>query len=246
MKNKTIVITGGGSGIGKATAILFLENNYNVAILGRNFQKLKIISEKYENSLPIECDVSKPNLVENAFKVIISKWGYLDVLFNNAGIGNKQNTIDDISFEEWDSVVKTNLTGSFICSKIAFKIMKNQKPQGGRIINNGSISAHVPRPGSSPYTSSKHAVTGLTKSISLDGRKFNIVCSQIDIGNAETIMTKKMSEGVIQADGSTKKEPVMDVKNVSKSILHLANLPLDSNIQFMTIMASSMPYIGRG
>ena len=246
MQNKTIIITGAGSGIGKATAELFLKNNYNVALIGRNLKNLEKVAASSNKARAFQCDVSNIEMVESTFKTILSKWEHLDVLFNNAGIGNLSNTIDKISIEEWKSVIDINLTGSFICSKIAFKIMKEQSPQGGRIINNGSVSAHVPRPGSSPYTTSKHGITGLTKSISLDGRQYNIACSQIDIGNAKTEMTQKMVKGIIQANGSTQIEPTMDVKHVSQSVLNIANLPLDANVQFMTIMASSMPYIGRG
>ena len=246
MKNKTIIITGAGSGIGKATAELFLKNNYSVALIGRNLKNLEKVAALSNKAKAFQCDVSNLEMVESTFNTILSKWKHLDVLFNNAGIGNLSNSIDKISIEEWKSVIDINLTGSFICSKIAFKIMKEQSPQGGRIINNGSVSAHVPRPGSSPYTTSKHGITGLTKSISLDGRQYNIACSQIDIGNAKTEMTQKMEKGIMQANGSTQIEPTMDVKHVSQSVLNIANLPLDANVQFMTIMASSMPYIGRG
>ncbi len=246
MQNKTIIITGAGSGIGKATAELFLKNNYNVALIGRNLKNLEKVAASSNKARAFQCDVSNIEMVESTFKTILSKWEHLDVLFNNAGIGNLSNTIDKISIEEWKSVIDINLTGSFICSKIAFKIMKEQSPQGGRIINNGSVSAHVPRPGSSPYTTSKHGITGLTKSTSLDGRKYNISCSQIDIGNAKTEMTQKMEKGITQANGSVIKEPTIDVSHISQSILNIANLPLEANVQFMTIMASSMPYIGRG
>ena len=246
MQNKTIIITGAGSGIGKATAELFLKNNYNVALIGRNLKNLEKVAASSNKARAFQCDVSNIEMVESTFKTILSKWEHLDVLFNNAGIGNLSNTIDKISIEEWKSVIDINLTGSFICSKIAFKIMKEQSPQGGRIINNESVSAHVPRPGSSPYTTSKHGITGLTKSTSLDGRKYNISCSQIDIGNAKTEMTQKMEKGITQANGSVIKEPTIDVSHISQSILNIANLPLEANVQFMTIMASSMPYIGRG
>ena len=246
MQNKTIIITGAGSGIGKATAELFLKNNYNVALIGRNLKNLEKVAASSNKARAFQCDVSNIEMVESTFKTILSKWEHLDVLFNNAGIGNLSNTIDKISIEEWKSVIDINLTGSFICSKIAFKIMKEQSPQGGRIINNGSVSAHVPRPGSSPYTTSKHGITGLTKSTSLDGREYNISCSQIDIGNAKTLMTQKMEKGITQANGSVIKEPTIDVSHISQSILNIANLPLEANVQFMTIMASSMPYIGRG
>ena len=242
---KVIIITGAGAGIGKACAEYFLKNNYRVALLGRNRNKL-IVDSKNDSSMSIVCDISKYSDVKNAFQKINKKWGRIDTLFNNAGIGKPSNTIDLISPDDWLDVVNTNLNGNFYCAKEAFFYMKNQQPQGGRIINNGSISAHVPRPGSAPYTSTKHAITGLTRSISLDGRKFNIACSQIDIGNAGTEMTKRMSEGIIQANGDIKKEPLMDVNHVAKAVYDIAELPLNTNIQFMTIMASSMPYIGRG
>ena len=184
--------------------------------------------------------------VNQTFEVIKKRWGRLDVLFNNAGIGVKANTPENISFKDWKRVIDINLNGSFICAQNAFRMMKEQNPQGGRIINNGSVSSHVPRPGSSPYTTSKHAITGLTKSISLDGRPFNIACSQIDIGNALTDMVVKMKTGIKQADGSVKPEATMDQSHVANSVYHIAQLPLDANVQFMTVMATSMPYIGRG
>ena len=243
---KVIIITGAGAGIGKSCSNYFLNKNYKVALLGRNKTKLNPENAKGKNYLSIECDVSDYSNVQSVFKEIIDKWGRIDVLFNNAGIGNPANTIDLISKENWDNLININLNGSFYCAKEAFHYMKFQSPKGGRIINNGSISAHVPRPGSAPYTVSKHAITGLTKSISLDGRKYNIVCSQIDIGNAGTDMTKKMSKGIMQASGDILKEPVIDVDHVAKAVYDIAELPLNTNIQFMTIMASSMPYIGRG
>ena len=243
---KVIIITGAGAGIGKACSNYFLKENYKVALLGRNKNKLNPENAKGKNYLSLECDVSNYLNVQSVFKKIIDKWGRIDVLFNNAGIGNPANTIDLVSKENWDNLININLNGSFYCAKEAFHYMKIQNPIGGRIINNGSISAHVPRPGSAPYTVSKHAITGLTKSISLDGRKYNIVCSQIDIGNAGTDMTKKMSKGIMQASGDILKEPVIDVDHVAKAVYDIAELPLNTNIQFMTIMASSMPYIGRG
>ena len=242
---KVIIITGAGAGIGKACSEYFLKKDYYVALMGRNKDKL-IIDSKNDNWISIECDIRKYSDVKNAFQKINAKWGRIDTLFNNAGIGKASKTIDLISSDDWLDVVNTNLNGNFYCAKEAFFYMKNQQPQGGRIINNGSVSAHVPRPGSAPYTSTKHAITGLTRSISLDGRKFNIACSQIDIGNAGTEMTKRMSEGIIQANGDIKKEPIMDVSHVAKAVYDIAELPLSTNIQFMTIMASSMPFIGRG
>jgi len=243
---KTIIITGAGAGIGKACSNYFIEKNYNVVMLGRNVSNLIPDDTEKKNYMSVECDVSKYEIVQKTFKNIFNKYGRIDVLFNNAGIGNPANTIDLISKDQWDNLIDINLNGSFYCAKEAFFYMKKQNPKGGRIINNGSISAHVPRPGSTPYTVSKHAITGLTKSISLDGRKFNISCSQIDIGNAATDMTKKMSEGITQANGDILREPTMNVRHVAQSVFNIAELPLDTNIQFMTIMASSMPYIGRG
>ena len=244
--NKVIVITGAGSGIGKSCSNYFLSKNYKVALLGRNEKNLLQTASSNNHALVLKCDVSNPLEVNRAFEKILSKWNRVDVLFNNAGISKPSKTIDEISSDDWCEVVNINLSGSFYCAKEAFKIMKNHTPQGGRIINNGSISAHVPRPGSAPYTVSKHAITGLTKSISLDGRKYNIVCSQIDIGNAGTEMTKKMSKGIIQASGDIVREPVINVDHIAKAVYDIAELPLNTNIQFMTIMASSMPYIGRG
>jgi len=191
-------------------------------------------------------DVSDPESVANLFGKTVDKFGRVDVLFNNAGTGAPSIPLEELTFEQWTRVVNVNLTGAFLCTQEAFRIMKGQSPMGGRIINNGSISAHVPRPNSAPYTSTKHAMTGLTKSTSLDGRKYNIVCGQIDIGNALTDMTAKMQKGVPQADGSMKEEPTMDVEHVADAVVQMAELPLESNIQFMTILASSMPFIGRG
>ena len=243
---KTILITGASQGIGKACAIKFLKEGYKVAVLARNKNKLESTFNIFESALILCCDVSNYDQVNQTFKVIKKRWGRLDVLFNNAGIGVKANTPENISFKDWKRVIDINLNGSFICTQNAFRMMKEQNPQGGRIINNGSVSSHVPRPGSSPYTASKHAITGLTKSISLDGRPFNIACSQIDIGNALTDMVIKMKSGIKQADGSVKPEATMDPSHVANSVYHIAQLPLDANIQFMTVMATSMPYIGRG
>ncbi len=243
---KTILITGASQGIGKACAIKFLKEGYKVAVLARNKNKLESTFNIFESALILSCDVSNYDQVNQTFEVIKKRWGKLDVLFNNAGIGVKANTPEKISFKDWKRVIDINLNGSFICAQNAFRMMKEQNPQGGRIINNGSVSSHVPRPGSSPYTTSKHAITGLTKSISLDGRPFNIACSQIDIGNALTDMVVKMKKGIKQADGSVKSEATMDPSHVANSVYHIAQLPLDANIQFMTVMATSMPYIGRG
>lgn len=247
MENKkVIIITGAGSGVGKTTSRLFLEKGWRVALLGRQAKTLKETAQGHENSLVFKCDVSNFQEIQEAFDQIISKWSYINVLFNNAGVSKPANTIDMISPEDWNEVVNINLTGSFFCARAAFKAMKNQNPQGGRIINNGSVSSYVPRPGSAPYTSTKHAITGLTRTISLDGRPFNIVCGQIDIGNALTPMAKQMTIGVPQANGSIEAEATMATENVSNTVLHMSELPLEANIQFVTVMASSMPYIGRG
>ena len=194
----------------------------------------------------LPCDVSQPEAVENAFTDVVKKWGRIDVLFNNAGMGSPSRTIDETPIEDWLKVVDVNLTGSFLCARAAFSQMRRQNPQGGRIINNGSISAYVPRPGSAPYTATKHAITGLTRSLSLDGRPFNIACGQVDIGNAATPMTDRMATGVPQADGSIRIEPRMDVENVATTVLYMAELPLEANVQFVTVMATTMPFIGRG
>ncbi len=244
--NKVIIITGAGSGIGCDCSRVFLEHGWRVALLGRQETSLTKASMGHKSALVIKCDVTNEYQVENAFNKVLNSWGQVDVLFNNAGIGKSNQTIDNLSIEDWREVVEVNLTGAFICARMAFKIMKHQKPQGGRIINNGSVSAHVPRPGSAPYTSTKHAITGLTRTISLDGRPFNIVCGQIDIGNALTPMTQKMTTGIQQPDGDLKIEPTMDPSNVSKTILHMSELPLSANVQFVTVMASNMPFIGRG
>jgi NAD(P)-dependent dehydrogenase (short-subunit alcohol dehydrogenase family) len=243
---KTIIITGAGSGIGRSTAQAFLDAGYKVGLIGRRQKTLDETANGHENALILPCDVSDADAVEAAFGNAFSNWGRLDVLFNNAGIGSPAKPIDEIPVQTWLDVVNINLTGSFLCSRFAFSLMRTQSPQGGRIINNGSISAHAPRPGSTPYTSTKHAITGLTKTLSLDGRPFDIACSQIDIGNALTEMAMPMTKGVPQADGSIKAEATMDVAHVADAVLHIAELPLETNVQFMTIMASKMPFVGRG
>jgi NAD(P)-dependent dehydrogenase (short-subunit alcohol dehydrogenase family) len=199
-----------------------------------------------DQALAVSTDVANPDSVNALFDKVKATWGRLDVIFNNAGVGAPGIPMEDLTYEQWKNVVDINLTGPFLCTQAAIRIMKDQTPQGGRIINNGSISAHAPRPNSAPYTSTKHAITGLTKSTSLDGRKYNIACSQIDIGNAATEMTARMAKGIIQANGEIAVEPQMDVQHVADAILHIANLPLESNVQFMTIMATKMPYVGRG
>ena len=244
--SKTIIITGAGSGIGAATAKAFLDDNFKVGLIGRRPEMLEATANGHKNALVLPCDVADPEAVSKAFVSAIAEWGRLDTLFNNAGVSSFSSTIDEIPLQTWLDVVSINLTGSFLCARAAFKMMRKQSPQGGRIINNGSISAHAPRPGSTPYTSTKHAITGLTKSLSLDGRPFNICASQIDVGNALTDMAKAMTTGMPQADGSTRPEATMDVTHVASSVLYIANLPLDANVQFMTVMAPKMPFIGRG
>ena len=244
--SKTIIITGAGSGIGAATSRTFLDNGYRVGLIGRRVEALEGTADSHKNALVLPCDVADSESVDAAFAKALNAWGRLDTLFNNAGIGSFSTTIDKIPVKTWLEVVSINLTGSFLCARAAFKIMREQSPKGGRIINNGSISAHAPRPGSVPYTSTKHAITGLTKSLSLDGRPFNICASQIDIGNALTDMAQAMTTGMPQADGSIQTEATMDVIHIAASVLHIEKMPLDANVQFMTVMATKMPFIGRG
>lgn len=244
--SQTILITGAGSGIGRATARLFLEEGWRVALLGRREAALAETAGGSDAAMVLPCDVTDAEAVEAATRRVAGGWGRLDACFNNAGNNVPSKPIDEISVEEWRRVCDVNITGAFLVARAAFGQMRRQEPQGGRIVNNGSISAQVPRPGSAPYTMSKHAVTGLTRTLSLDGRPFGIACGQIDIGNALTDMAEKMTRGVPQADGSTRVEPVMDVSNVARSVLHMASLPLDANVQFMTVMATAMPLIGRG
>ena len=246
---KVAIVTGGGSGIGKASALALLKEGYSVVISGRREDPLsQTVKESGESSkiFGVTCDVGNPDSVKNLFKKTIDKFGRLDVLFNNAGGGAPKKLIEELTYEDWQNVVDANLTGTFLCSQEAIKIMKSQDPMGGRIINNGSISAYAPRPDSAPYTATKHGVSGLTKSISLDGRKYNIACSQIDIGNAATPMTERMKKGVPQANGSTIVEPTFDVNHVAEVVVNISNFPLETNVQFITIMATKMPYIGRG
>ena len=244
--HKTILITGAGSGIGRATALRFLEEGWHVALLGRREAPLREVAEGWKHVLVLPCDVTQPEAVTEAFGQLAMAWDRLDVLFNNAGTAAPAAPIDEIPVEQWLKVSATNITGMFLSARAAFALMRRQSPRGGRIINNGSISAHVPRPGSAPYTMSKHAVTGLTRTLSLDGRRFNIACGQIDIGNALTELSERMISGVAQADGSIRAEPMTDVAHVANAVLHMASLPLDTNVQFMTVMATAMPYIGRG
>jgi NAD(P)-dependent dehydrogenase (short-subunit alcohol dehydrogenase family) len=243
---QTILITGAGSGIGRATAHKFLAAGWSVGLIGRREDALAQTAADHANALVLPCDVTVPKQVEAAFAQTVATFGRVDVLFNNAGISAKAAPIDEIALDTWFEVVNVNLNGMYLCARAAFGQMRRQSPQGGRIINNGSISAHVPRPGSAPYTTTKHAVTGLTKSLGLDGRAFNIACGQIDIGNALTQMAARFQTGVPQADGQIKIEPVMDVDHVAEAVLNMARLPLDVNVPFMTIMARDMPYIGRG
>ncbi|WP_339644964.1 SDR family oxidoreductase [Jannaschia helgolandensis] len=243
---QTILVTGAGSGIGRATARLFLDRGWRTALMGRRADVLHETAGDADDALVLPCDVTDPDALDAAFARIEAEWGHLDVLFNNAGTNVASRPIDEISVAEWRQVLDVNVGGTFLAARAAFGLMRRQSPQGGRIINNGSVSAHVPRPGSAPYTLSKHAVTGLTRTLSLDGRRFGIACGQIDIGNALTDMAEKMTRGVPQADGTEKVEPVMDARHVAEAVLHMASLPLDVNVPFMTVMASAMPYIGRG
>ncbi len=243
---KTAIITGASGGIGRATAERFLEAGWNVGLLARSKDKLSDVAKGHANALPLVCDVSDEDQVIAAFGAVAARFGRIDFLFNNAGNNVPAAHIADISLADWQKVVDVNLTGAFLCAREAFRHMRDQSPQGGRIVNNGSISAHAPRPGSVPYTSTKHAITGLTKTLSLDGRGLDISCGQIDIGNAGTEMTERMKAGITQADGSVRAEPTMDVGHVADAVLNMANLPPDANILFMTIMANTMPYVGRG
>ncbi len=245
---KVALVTGAGSGIGRASAMALGEAGYAVVLAGRDVAKLQDTASRMTGeTLCVSADVSNPDSVKNLFAQVKEKFGRLDVLFNNAGTGAPGTILlEDLTFEQWTNVVDTNLTGPFLCTQEAFKIMKAQTPMGGRIINNGSISSMAPRPNSSPYTSTKHAVSGLTKSTSLDGRKYDIACGQIDIGNATSAMTATMASGMPQADGSIKPEPTMDVNEVARAVVHMASLPLSVNVQSMTIMATKMPFVGRG
>jgi len=248
--SKIALVTGAGTGIGRATSLALLRAGYAVALAGRRAEPLQaVVAEAGElggHALAVPTDVGDPDSVKALFAAIDARFGRLDLLFNNAGSGAPAVPLDELPFETWKKVVDVNLTGPFLCTQEAFRIMKRQTPQGGRIINNGSISAHAPRPFTAPYTSTKHAITGLTKATSLDGRAWNIACGQIDIGNAATEMTERMTRGILQANGQTVVEPRMDVQHVADAIVHMAALPLESNVQFMTIMATKMPYIGRG
>ncbi|NVO05981.1 MAG: SDR family oxidoreductase [Rhodoferax sp.] len=245
---KIALVTGAGTGIGKAVAHALLADGYTVVLTGRRLAPLQaaVAEAGTDRAHAFSADCSQPADVDALFAFVQQQFGRLDVLFNNAGMSGPKVLFEDLSFAQWQEVMGINLSGSFLCAQGAFRLMKQQSPQGGRIINNGSISAHAPRPNSAPYTATKHAITGLTKSLSLDGRKYNIACGQIDIGNALTELAAPMAKGVPQAHGANAIEPMMDVKQVGDAVLHMANLPLSTNVQFMTIMATQMPFIGRG
>ncbi|MBP2679377.1 MAG: 3-oxoacyl-ACP reductase [Deltaproteobacteria bacterium] len=247
---KVAIVTGAGTGIGRETAIALLREGYAVSLAGRRMERLQETVEQAgadgARALAVPADVSDPASVRTLFARTTETFGRLDLLFNNAGTGAPPVLLEDLPHEQWKAVVDVNLTGVFLCTQEAFRIMKSQRPMGGRIINNGSISAHAPRPNSAPYTATKHAITGLTKSTALDGRKYDIACGQIDIGNAETDMMKRMKDGVPQADGTISAEPTMKVEHVAQAVVYMASLPLDANVQFLTVMATKMPFIGRG
>ena len=249
MADRVAVITGAGSGIGKFSTLALLNDGWSVVLAGRRAERRdEVIAEAdaADRTLGVPTDVADPAAGSALFAAAVDRFGRVDLVFNNAGLGAPGVPLEELTVEQWRTVVDINLSGSFYCTQEAFRVMKDQDPMGGRIINNGSISAQVPRPNSAPYTSTKHAVTGLTRSTSLDGRKYNIACGQIDIGNAHAELTARMGGGVPQADGTMKPEPTMDVDNVARAVVYMASLPLDANVQFMTVMASSMPFIGRG
>ncbi len=248
--NKVAIVTGAGTGIGRAVTMALVQDGYSVVLAGRRREPLdataRAVAASETRTLVVPTDVTDPSSVRALFARTKEAFGRLDLLFNNAGIGAPPVPLEDLTYEQWKAVVETNLSGAFLCTQEAFRLMKSQKPRGGRIINNGSISAHNPRPNSAPYTATKHAITGLTKSASLDGRKYDIACGQIDIGNAATEMTARMVEGVAQADGSIRPEPRMDPSHVARAVVYMASLPLDTNVQSMTVMATKMPFVGRG
>jgi NAD(P)-dependent dehydrogenase (short-subunit alcohol dehydrogenase family) len=249
-QGRIAMVTGAGSGVGRSAALALLKDGYAVVLAGRRREALDetvaLSGVDAAQALAVAADVTKPDAVAALFAATRDKFGRLDLLFNNAGSNTRSTNFGDLSWEQWSHVVAVNLNGAFLCAHAAYRMMREQTPQGGRIINNGSISAHTPRPGSAPYTATKHAITGLTKSISLDGRAFGIACGQIDIGNAATPMTARMATGVPQADGAMKVEPVMDVDHVGQTIVYMAGLPLDANVMFITVMATTMPFAGRG
>jgi NAD(P)-dependent dehydrogenase (short-subunit alcohol dehydrogenase family) len=247
---KVAVVTGGGTGIGRAVALALAREGYSVVVAGRRRGPLETTAAEGSNlgarMLSVPTDVGDPKAVRALFAQTVETFGRLDLLFNNAGSAAPPVALEDVTFEQWNAVVEANLTGAFLCTQEAIKVMKDQQPRGGRIVNNGSISAHAPRPNSAPYTATKHAVTGLTKSTSLDGRKYDIACGQIDIGNAATEMTQGMVTGIMQANGEIVVEPRIELEYVARAVVYMANLPLDANVQFMTVMATKMPFIGRG
>jgi NAD(P)-dependent dehydrogenase (short-subunit alcohol dehydrogenase family) len=247
---KVAIVTGAGTGIGRAVALALLRTGYEVALAGRRREPLERVRDESASAsgsaLVVPTDVRVPESVAALFTLTRDRFGRLDLLFNNAGVNAPGVPLEDLRPEEWNAVVDTNLTGAFLCTREAFRLMKDQDPRGGRIINNGSISAHAPRPDSAPYTATKHALTGLTKSTSLDGRKYDIACGQIDIGNARTDLASRMATGVPQADGRVAREPVMDVEHVARAVLYMDSLPLEANVQFLTVLATKMPFIGRG
>ena len=247
---KISIVTGAGTGVGKSASLALADEGWTIVLAGRRKDPIEAVANEIKsrggNASAIVTDASDPKSVKGLFEETKRTFGRLDLLFNNAGTNAPGVSLEELSFEQWTNVVNVNLTGVFLCTQEAFRLMKAQTPMGGRIINNGSVSAHVPRPGSAPYTATKHAVTGLTRSTSLDGRKYNIACGQIDIGNALTEMAARMTKGVPQADGSIQVEPVMDVANVGKTVAHMASLPMEANVQFVTVMATNMPFIGRG
>ena len=249
-EGKVAIITGAGTGIGRACSLALLREGYAVVLAGRRLEPLEetisAAGDAAARTLAVPTDVGNPEQVKALFAKTVARFGRLDLLFNNAGMGAPGIPLEDLTFDQWQAVVSVNLTGSFLCTQEAFKIMKNQTPRGGRIINNGSISAHAPRPNSAPYTATKHAITGLTKSTSLDGRKYDIACGQIDIGNAVTPMTERMTAPMPQANGETMIEPRMNVEHVAQALVYMDSLPLDANVQFITVMATKMPFVGRG
>jgi NAD(P)-dependent dehydrogenase (short-subunit alcohol dehydrogenase family) len=249
-RRRTAIVTGAGSGIGRASALALLADGYKVVLAGRRPEPLRqtarLAGRRRSNALVVPTDVTDPAAVEALFARTLAAFGRVDVLFNNAGTGAPAIPIDELSPEAWRKVVDVNLTGVFLCAREAFRAMKRQRPRGGRIINNGSISAYAPRPLSAPYTATKHAVTGLTRSLALDGRAFDIACGQIDVGNARTPLAAKLARGTRQADGGERKEPLIDVAHVGRAVLQMASLPLDANVLFMTLMATKMPFVGRG
>ncbi len=247
--SRVAVVTGASRGIGRSTALALAAEGYSLVLAGREHATLDATARDVEQIGPakaVVCDISDESSVRSLFRTTKEAFGNLDLLFNNAGVSTPPVALDELSLESWSAVVATNLTGTFLCIREAFALMKEQQPRGGRIINNGSLAAYVPRPNSIAYTATKHAITGLTKSTSLDGRKYNIACGQIDSGNAETALTRRMADGVEQADGSVRPEPRIDVADVARAVVYMASLPLEANVQFMTVMATTMPYIGRG